>query len=84
MRGAAAPDALQVPLTALYTRNDQAHVWVVDEKSGAVSLTPVKTAGVAGNQVVIASGLKPGDLVVTAGAQLLTPGQRVRLPTDPP
>ncbi|MDP1716602.1 MAG: efflux RND transporter periplasmic adaptor subunit [Burkholderiales bacterium] len=84
VRGAAAPDTLQVPLTALYTRNDQAHVWIVDEKTGAVSLTAVKTAGVAGNQIVIASGLKPGDLVVTAGAQLLTPGQRVRLLTTQP
>lgn len=84
VRGSAAPDVLQVPLAALYTRDNQAHVWTVDEKSGAVTLTVVQTAGVAGNQIVISSGLKPGDLVVTAGAQLLTPGQRVRLLTTQP
>jgi len=29
--------------------------------------------------VAITSGLKPGDRVVTAGANLLLPGQKVRL-----
>jgi multidrug efflux pump subunit AcrA (membrane-fusion protein) len=29
--------------------------------------------------VVIESGLAPGDVVVAAGAQLLRPGQRVRI-----
>jgi multidrug efflux pump subunit AcrA (membrane-fusion protein) len=39
----------------------------------------VQTAGLAGERVVIASGLNPGDVVVAAGAQLLRPGQRVRV-----
>jgi multidrug efflux pump subunit AcrA (membrane-fusion protein) len=39
----------------------------------------VKTAGVTGERVVVESGLKPGDVVVAAGANLLRPGQRVRV-----
>ena len=39
----------------------------------------VQTGGIAGERVVIASGLNPGDVVVAAGAQLLRPGQRVRV-----
>jgi hypothetical protein len=32
---------------------------------------------------VIESGLAPGDVVVAAGAQLLRPGQRVRVLAEP-
>jgi multidrug efflux pump subunit AcrA (membrane-fusion protein) len=39
----------------------------------------VRTAGIAGERVVIESGLAPGDIVVAAGAQLLRAGQRVKL-----
>ena len=39
----------------------------------------VQTGGIALERVVIASGLNPGDVVVAAGAQLLRPGQRVRV-----
>jgi multidrug efflux pump subunit AcrA (membrane-fusion protein) len=46
---------------------------------GTVRLQPVKTAGIANERVVIESGLKAGDVVVAAGAQLLRPGQRVRV-----
>jgi multidrug efflux pump subunit AcrA (membrane-fusion protein) len=31
------------------------------------------------NRVEVASGLNPGDVVVTAGIQALRPGQKVRL-----
>ena len=30
-------------------------------------------------QVIVARGLEPGDVVVTAGVQALRPGQKVRL-----
>jgi hypothetical protein len=35
-------------------------------------------AGADGNSVVVASGLAPGQEVVTAGVHVLTPGQKVR------
>ena len=45
-------------------------------------LQPVKTRGLAGDHVLVDSGLSPGDVVVVAGAQLLRAGQRVRV-ADP-
>ena len=72
--------ALRLPLWAFCTRNDQANVWVVDPATQTVTLTKVDTDGVAGNDMRVKGGLQPGMLVVTAGASLLEPGQKVRLP----
>ena len=72
--------ALRLPLSAFFTRNDQANVWVVDPATQTVKLTKVETDGVAGNDMRVKGGLQPGMLVVTAGASLLEPGQKVRLP----
>lgn len=72
--------ALRLPLSAFFTRNDQANVWVVDPATQTVALTKVETDGVAGNEMRVKAGLQPGQLVVTAGASLLEPGQKVRLP----
>ena len=69
---------IEVPVAALYARGDQPQVFVVNGE-GTVKPRAVQTAGIAGERVVIASGLNPGDLVVAAGAQLLRPGQRVRV-----
>lgn len=72
--------ALRLPLSAFFTRNDQANVWVVDPATQTVTLTKVETDGVAGNEMRVKAGLQPGQLVVIAGASLLEPGQKVRLP----
>ncbi len=72
--------ALRLPLSAFFTRNDQANVWVVDPAMQTVALTKVETDGVAGNEMRVKAGLQPGQLVVIAGASLLEPGQKVRLP----
>ncbi len=72
--------ALRLPLSAFFTRNDQANVWIVDPATQTVKLVPVQTDGVAGNDMRVKGGLESGMLVVTAGANLLEPGQKVRLP----
>ncbi len=72
--------ALRLPLSAFFTRNDQANVWVVDPATQTVKLTKVETDGVAGNDMRVKGGLASGMLVVTAGANLLEDGQKVRLP----
>jgi membrane fusion protein, multidrug efflux system len=72
--------ALRLPLAAFFTRSDQAHVWVVDPATQTVKLTKVQTAGVSGNDMRVLGGLRAGMLVVTAGANLLEDGQKVRLP----
>lgn len=69
---------IEVPLAALHARGEQPQVFVV-ESGGTVQPRAVTTAGIAGENVVIASGLKPGEQVVAAGASLLRPGQRVRV-----
>ncbi len=72
--------ALRLPLSAFFTRNDQANVWVVDPATQTVKLTKVETDGVSGNEMRVKAGLQSGQLVVTAGANLLEDGQKVRLP----
>ncbi len=72
--------ALRLPLSAFFTRNEQAHVWVVDPATQTVRLTRVETDGVVGNELRVKGGLAAGMLVVTAGANLLEEGQKVRLP----
>ena len=50
----------------------------VDKASGTVSLRHIELGNADASTVQVASGLKPGDVVVTAGAQALRPGQKVR------
>lgn len=73
---------IRVPLTALFHEKNTTSVWVVE--NGAVRLVPVQIGGTAGNEVVLAGGVKPGQTVVTAGVNLLKQGQKVKiLPTEP-
>ena len=66
---------LKVPLTALVQNQGASAVWVVE--NGSVRLAPVQIAGASGNEMLVASGLSPGQVVVTAGVHLLKPGQKV-------
>jgi multidrug efflux system membrane fusion protein len=68
---------LKLPLSALLNEQGKTSVWVVE--NGAVKLVPVQLASAAGNELVVASGLNPGQTVVTAGVHLLKPGQKVKL-----
>jgi multidrug efflux pump subunit AcrA (membrane-fusion protein) len=54
-------------------------VWVFDKTTGTVSLRNIEVGSADANNVRVTSGLKAGDVVVTAGAQALRPGQKVRL-----
>lgn len=68
-----------LPLSALFAQNGLPAVWVVDAPSGSVNLRPVAVARYETDRVVIADGLAKGDVVVTAGANTLRQGQKVRL-----
>jgi multidrug efflux system membrane fusion protein len=68
---------IRVPLTALFHENATTSVWIVE--NGAVRLVPVQIGGTAGNEVVLVGGVKPGQTVVTAGVNLLKPGQKVKI-----
>jgi multidrug efflux pump subunit AcrA (membrane-fusion protein) len=54
-------------------------VWVVDPHSHTVTLRSVEVLRYDPASVVISQGLEKGDVVVTAGAQALRPGQKVQL-----
>ncbi|MGH8751156.1 MAG: efflux RND transporter periplasmic adaptor subunit [Burkholderiales bacterium] len=73
-----------VPLTALYQKDQQPAVWVVDAASGKVTLTSVQVGEYRENSATILAGLHNGDLVVTAGVHKLIPGQKVRVLDNPP
>ena len=68
---------IKVPLTALFYEKSATSVWVVE--NGAVKLVPVTIGGVSGNEIVLGGGVKPGQTVVTAGVNLLKPGQKVKI-----
>ncbi|WP_143133005.1 efflux RND transporter periplasmic adaptor subunit [Pseudoduganella namucuonensis] len=68
---------IKVPMTALLYERNATNVWVVE--NGAVKLVPVVPGAMAGNELVLKSGVKPGQTIVTAGVNLLKPGQKVTI-----
>lgn len=70
-----------VPVRALAPGQDPSdrHVYVYDASTSTVRKTEVQEAGLLGDQVIITSGIAPGDVVVVAGVPFLRDGQRVTL-----
>jgi RND family efflux transporter MFP subunit len=71
--------AVALPLSALFEKDGTPGVWVLDQQSSSLALRPITVARYEANTVVVASGLAKGDIVVTAGVNTLTVGQKVRL-----
>jgi RND family efflux transporter MFP subunit len=71
--------AIVLPGSALFDKNGQAAVWVVNSGTGAVDLRPVNVARYETDRVIIDTGLSQGDIVVTAGVNRLRQNQKVRL-----
>lgn len=72
-----APVAI-LPATAITDRNGAPAVWVFDPKAQHAIRQPVKIAGYGGDgSVAIASGVSPGEQVVTAGASEVDPNMRL-------
>ena len=70
---------IKLPTTAFRQDGKSSAVWVLDPVSLTVRLQPVQIATADGNEVVVASGLQPGMLVVSAGVHVLSPGQKVTI-----
>lgn len=68
--------SLTVPRSALVWRGGKAGVFLLGS-GGTVTLTPVETGRQVDGRVEIRSGLEAGDRIVTAGAGLLSSGDRV-------
>jgi RND family efflux transporter MFP subunit len=75
---------MQIPASALTAAQGQPAVWVLDPKASTVALRNIDVGGYELDRVLVAHGLEPDELVVTAGVQTLRPGQRVRLLGAPP
>ena len=70
---------ISIPAGALTSTGGKSAVWIVDPQNLTVALRNVEVERFDPATAVIASGLEPGDVVVTAGVQALHPGQKVRL-----
>jgi multidrug efflux pump subunit AcrA (membrane-fusion protein) len=68
-----------LPLAALFDKEKKPAVWVYDAGKQGIALKPVVISRYESDKVVIAEGLAKGDVVVTAGVNLLHEGQKVRL-----
>ena len=73
----------KLPLSALREEQGHSAVWLVDAASMTVRSQAVQLAGADGNDAVIAGGLVPGQIVVTAGVHVLNPGQKVKFYLEP-
>lgn len=74
-----AAQAIVLPVAALTSRDGSPKVWVVDPGSATVRPVPVQAQALLDDRVRVSDGLKGGERVVVAGANLLVEGQKVRL-----
>jgi multidrug efflux pump subunit AcrA (membrane-fusion protein) len=59
-------------------------VWIVDPSTLMVSPRTIDVQRHDPGTLEVAGGLETGDVVVTAGALSLRPGQKIRLSGSPP
>ena len=78
--GASGVTAIKLPTSALMQSAQGAStVWLLNMASMTVAPINVQVATADGNEAVIASGLKVGDKVVSAGVHVLSPGLKVTI-----
>ncbi|WP_460119136.1 efflux RND transporter periplasmic adaptor subunit [Pseudomonas sp. S2_C03] len=75
---------IELPLTALQEVDGKTRIWVIDQQNATVSPRDVNVVSRTDSTMVLASGVKSGDRVVSAGVNSLKPGQKVKLDEDSP
>lgn len=70
---------IKLPTSALRQEGKASAVWLLDKASMTIKSQAVQVATADGNEAVIASGLQPGMLVVSAGVHVLSAGQKVSI-----
>jgi membrane fusion protein, multidrug efflux system len=70
---------MALPLTAIIESDGKPSVWVVNPATNTVALRAVEILRYEPSTVIIANGLRDGEVVVTAGVNVLHPGQKVKL-----
>lgn len=71
------PVAALIPLSALFQTKETPCVWIVE--NGIVKLRAIKVGLFGDGQVQVLAGLKPGEMIVTAGVHKLREGQKVKV-----
>jgi len=72
------PEAIVLPETAVQPGQDGSFVYLMDENN-KVKIQPITVSRQLGAEVVIGSGVRPGDRVITDIPQTLSPGATVQL-----
>ena len=75
---------IELPLTALQEVDGKTRIWVIDEQNATVSPRDVNVVSRTDATMVLASGVKTGERVVSAGVNSLKPGQKVKIDEDSP
>lgn len=77
--------ALLVPATAIQTSAQGDSIIVIRGRNartgGKAEIVPVQTGRRVGNDVVVTSGIRPGDVIVTEGQLRVQPGAEVKVAT---
>jgi multidrug efflux system membrane fusion protein len=71
-----------IPITAVNRGPNGSYAFIVG-KDNKVTMHPVSIGWTQGNTVVVKSGVKPGDVVVTDGQMILKAGSLVRIAAAP-
>src|SRR6476469_1444834 len=69
----------RLPLSALFNQGTGPSVFVVDGKTGAITLKSVSVKSYERNDVLISGGVDEGASVVALGVQKLDPAQKVKI-----
>ena len=71
-------ETMRIPATSIIHENNKNFVWLYNINTQTVKKNPVKIIRIANNGYVeISSGLKYGDIIITAGVNYLFEGQKV-------
>ena len=73
---ASADTQVTLPIAAVFDQGGAKAVWVVDHKAGVLRMAAVEVSALDGNRYVV-TGLRPGEVVVTAGVHRLRAGDHV-------
>ena len=76
---AASERVARLPLSALFDQGSGPSLYVVDEKTGAVTLKHVTVKAYETSNVLVSGGVEEGASVVTLGVQKLDPAEKVRV-----
>ncbi len=71
-----------LPWDALGSDGGHPAVWVVDPRTRTVASRRIEIDGYRRSEIVVREGLRPGEIVVTAGAHLLRASQPVTIVED--